>query len=331
MYTSFDSYTFLKVLSLLKSHHPEFVSGEKISKLLKISRVSVWKSITKIQSLGYKIKRNQKLGYKLTDFTDYLLPWEVKNGLRTTLIGKKVYYFDKIDSTQNFALKLASDPLESGSVVIARKQSHGRGRRRRKWISPHGGIWLSVVFHPEFEISNATIFPMAASLALATAIEKVLKLKPKLKWPNDIILNRKKAAGMLVDVSVESGSIEHLVLGVGINFKINSSELEKSLKHTENFYGVTSLIKKNNEMKPVELVQSFLQELEKIYQSLIQGDVKNLTRKWSERSETLGKRVTISVNKKKTTGKAMKIDSDGALVISDKGKMKRILVGDVIT
>lgn len=331
MYTSFSSYTFVKVLSHLKSHRSKYLSGQKISDALNMSRVTVWKCISKIRSLGYKVEANQKLGYKLTELTDHLLPWETKRGLETKLIGKRIYYFENIDSTQNYASKLASDPKEDGTLVIARTQSHGRGRQKREWISPKGGIWLSIILHPKFEVSKATIFPIASSLALAVAIEKVLKLKPKLKWPNDVVLNDKKVAGMLVDVSVEAGSVENLILGVGINFKINPFNLEKSLKHTENFYGVATLIKKNDAIKPVKLVQAFLCELENMCQLLADGKSRNLIRRWTKRSTTIGKRVVVSANRKKMSGKAIRINSDGALVISNKRKSHRILVGDLIS
>ncbi|GFN40219.1 MAG: biotin-protein ligase/biotin operon repressor [Marine Group I thaumarchaeote] len=329
VYTSVDSYTFVKVLSLLKSSHSKYLSGQKISNTLRISRVAVWKSISKIRRLGYKVQAHQKLGYKLIKSTDYLVPWEIKDGIKTKLIGKRFYYFDTIDSTQNYAVEISSNKKENGSVVIARTQSHGRGRLKRKWSSPKGGIWLSVIFHPEFEISNATLFPIVSSLALCIAIEKVLKLKPKLKWPNDVTLNNKKVAGMLVDVSVESNSIEHMILGVGINFKIDVSKLEKTLKNTGNFYGIGSLTKLGTNIKPLELVQAFLFELENAYQLLTKGNHQSLIKQWTRRSSTIGKSITVHSGRTKIAGKAIRVDYDGALVISAKGKKHRILVGDV--
>jgi len=103
MYTSFDNTGILRVLSYLKSHNSEFLSGQDLSDVLKISRVAVWKHVKKIRSLGYKVESKHHLGYKLTDSTDLLLPWEVTQNLDTKLLGKRVFYFDTIDSTQNFA------------------------------------------------------------------------------------------------------------------------------------------------------------------------------------------------------------------------------------
>jgi len=219
IYSSFDNVSMIKILSLLKSHKSEYLSGQDLSDVLKISRVAIWKHIKKIRSLGYKIESRQQSGYKLIDMPDLLLPWEITENLKTKFIGKRAYYFDSIDSTQDFALKIASQDNENGTVIISKKQTGGKGRMKRKWFSPVGGIWMSVIIHPDFDISNITLVPIATSLALCMAIEKTIKIRPKLKWPNDITIKGKKVAGILVDTSIESNKIESLILGVGINFK----------------------------------------------------------------------------------------------------------------
>ncbi len=134
---------------------------------------------------------------------------------------------------------------------------------------------------------------------------------------------------MLVDVSVESNSIEHMILGVGINFKIDSPKLEKTLKNTGNFYGIGSLTKLGTDTKPFELVQAFLFELENAYQLLTKGKHQSLIKQWTRRSSTIGKGITVHSGRTKITGKAIRVDYDGALVIFSKGKKHRILVGDV--
>ena len=330
MYTSYDNGSLVKIVTLLKSHKSNYLSGEDISESLKFSRAAVWKHIKKLQSLGYKINSRPKIGYKLIKATNLLLPWEISDGLETKLLGERIYYFDTIDSTQNFAIELGSKPQENGSLVVAHKQTHGRGRLNRKWFSPSGGIWFSVILHPEFEISAATLFPMVSSLALAIAIEKVLKIKPRLKWPNDLTLNGKKIAGMLVDASVESGKIDYLVVGVGINFKINPHEVEKAIKGTENYYGVATLVKKNDKTPPVKLIRAFLYELEKLYEMVLRGNSEYLIKEWTKRSSSIGKTVTVLSPAGMIRGKAIRVDKDGALVVSSKGKSQRMLVGDVI-
>ena len=202
MYSSFKKTDLSALLLLLKSHQDEYLSGQDLSDVLKISRVAVWKDIKKIRSLGYKIESKQHLGYKLTDFTDQLVPWEITDNLKTKLLGKRVYYFETIDSTQAFAIKIAANKIENGTVVISKRQSKGRGRLKRKWESPNGGVWMSIIIHPKFDIKHIVLMPIATSLALCLAIEKILKIKPELKWPNDLTVHGKKVAGILLDLSL---------------------------------------------------------------------------------------------------------------------------------
>ena len=327
MYTSFDNIGILKVLSYLKSHNSEFLSGQDLSDVLKISRVAVWKHVKKIRALGYKVESKHHLGYKLTDSTDLLLPWEITQNLDTKLLGKRVFYFDTIDSTQNFATKIASNNTENGTIVISKHQTDGKGRMKRKWESPTGGIWMSIIVQPEFNISYITLMPIATSLALCIAMEKTLKIKPKLKWPNDVLLKGKKVAGILLDTSIQSNKIESLVLGIGINFKISAHKLEKNIKKTPNFYGVNTLVKKNE--KPLTLVKQFLYELENIFQLINSGNNKKIITEWTIRSSTIGKNISVTTNDGKITGNAIKLDNDGALIISKGQKNKKLLVGDV--
>ena len=243
MLTSFDNLSFLKILSFLKAHGSEFLSGQDMSEVLKISRVAVWKDIKKIRSLGYKVESKQNIGYRLIDSSKLPLPWEIKENLNTRFLGNRIYYFNTIDTTQNFAMKIASKKNEDGSVVISKKQTGGRGRMKRKWRSPVGGIWMSVIIHPEFDVTHAT------------------------------------------------------------------------------------LVKKNENMSP--LIKQFLYELEKVLALINSSQIKKIRNEWTKRSSTIGRNVSIITNEGRVNGKAIKIDNDGGLIISNGKKTKKVLVGDV--
>ena len=329
-FNSFDNPGLVKVLKFLQTHNTEYLSGQDLSDVLRISRVAIWKHIKKIQELGYTVESKQKLGYKLTSNSDLLLPWEITSGLKTKMIGQHAYYFDSVDSTQNQALKMTEESIKDGTAIIAEKQTGGKGRSGRKWISPKGGIWLSLILYPKFDITVTTLFPIASALALSKAIEKTFKISPELKWPNDITLKGKKLAGMLVDVSLESNKIEKLILGVGINFEVNVKQIEKTLKQTPNFYGVASLADQKNNISKIQLTQTFFSELEKIYESLNKKEIKKIILEWTKRSSTIGKTVEIDTINGKIKGKAIKIDDDGALVVSNNNKIDRIIAGDII-
>ena len=326
MYTTFDETNLDKIVTLLKSHQSKFLSGEKISQILQLSRAAVWKNIKILQSLGYKIESKPKTGYKLHSRSNLLLPWEISDGLQTDIIGRKIYYFDTIDSTQNFALRLSEWPHENGSVIIAKKQTRGRGRLNRKWVSPSGGIWLSVLLKPNFDSSHTSLFPMATSLALSIAIKKILKIDTQLKWPNDLTINDKKVAGILIDASIESNKIEYLIIGVGINFQVKPSAITRQIKNQN--YGVATLVEKENNSQ-VKLVQQFLLELEHVYNQIMSGHVSNIQQKWIKRSSTIGKNITATTTTEVLRGKATGIDKTGALLLSKDGKIQKLLAADI--
>ena len=140
----------------------------------------------------------------------------------------------------------------------------------------------------------------------------------------------KKIAGMLVDVSLESNRIENLVLGVGINFDVNVKQIEKTLKGSPNFYGVASLSDQKKKVRPIQLVQTFLVELEKICDLLNTKQTKEIISEWTKRSSTIGKNVELDTRDGKIKGKAIKIDEDGALIVLDNGKRSRVIAGDII-
>ncbi len=330
MYTSFDDTPLDKIVTLLKSHQKEFLSGQQISTTLDLSRTAVWKCIKKLKSLGYKIESKKNTGYKLVTKTDLLLPWEITNGLKTEIIGNKIYYFDTIDSTQNFATELAKKPHENGSIVIAKTQTAGRGRLDRKWESPKGGIWLSVLLRPDFDISHVSLFSLATSLALAIAIEKTFKMKPKLKWPNDVTINNKKVAGILIDASIETNKIDYLIAGIGINFRIDPKQIEKKITDKGTRHGITTLIKKDQISDPVNFIQEFLYQLEAYHKKMMTGDIKEIRKGWIKRSSTIGKNVKVITSTSTISGKALSIDENGSLLISTKNKIQRIMAGDII-
>ena len=329
-YTSFDNIGLVKVLSFFQTHDSEYLSGEDLSDVLKISRVAVWKHIKKIQSLGYKIESKQKLGYRLISETEKLLPWEITKDLKTKTVGKRVYYFEEIDSTQNFAEQIALDEKENGTIVIAEKQTAGKGRLDRKWTSPKGGIWFSLIIHPKFDVSTSTLVPIAGAVALAKAIKNTLNIDVSVKWPNDITLNGKKVAGMLVDASFQANNIDYLILGIGINFDIDTKKIEKRLSKSANFYGVNSLRKKDDNTPPKILLREFLVQFEKILMQLNKGEKAKIVKEWTKKADKIGKKISINTSDGKISGVAQGIDNDGALKLKTSKGIKKIFVGDVV-
>ena len=222
----------------------------------------------------------------------------------------------------------SSDLDEFGSVVIAQTQILGKGRQGRKWISPKGGIWMSIILRPNFDVYKITIIPFAVAVALHNAIHKTLKIESKLKWPNDLTLSGKKIAGIIIDASIESTKIESVVVGIGINFCVNSKQIERQIKKDGNYYGVNTLTTNKN-LKSAPLVRQFLVELELIMSELEQNKIQSIVKKWTQNSSTLGKTVTVLDGDTKISGKVSGLDKDGSLLILQGSKLIRITSGDI--
>ena len=138
------------ILKTLYNNFDQFVSGQALSKKLKLTRTSIWKHINTLVEEGYKIERKTKSGYRLYSLPDLIIPFEIEENSDTTYIGKKVFYYDKSTSTNEMAADLAKKNAPSGTVVISEVQTSGKGRQGREWISPQGGLWVSIILRPEF-------------------------------------------------------------------------------------------------------------------------------------------------------------------------------------
>src|SRR5919199_5203467 len=203
------------VLSLLRLQKG-YVSGKTLAKEIGISTSGITKRIKILRRFGYNIESRHRMGYRIADETNLPLPWELRNVLDTLFVGKdKIIYRLTTHSTQNLAISFAEEnPSSDGIVVIAGQQKSGRGRQNRKWLSPKGGIWLSVVLRPRISISKITLLSFAAALAVCDAIKKTTELDAKLRWPNDVTISGKKVAGILIDMSMEAERINYAVVGI---------------------------------------------------------------------------------------------------------------------
>ena len=256
---------------LLKSHNYKYLSSQNISNSLCIHKTAIWRHVRTLRRLGYQIQTKPRIGYKLTKTTNKLLPWEILSGggydssteLKTKYVGQYIHHFNKLDSTQKYAQRLAARPnYKHGSVVIAEQQLHGRGRLKRQWESPLGGIWLSIILGHNLDVSMLPFVPIAMGLAVSTAIEKSTKIQTRLKWPNDIIIDSKKVAGIIADASIQSNSVQNVVLGIGINFDVDTKHIQQTLLKTNlpPRYKITSIVSHNSNANKIRLVQTLFTE-----------------------------------------------------------------------
>ncbi|MCK4463770.1 MAG: biotin--[acetyl-CoA-carboxylase] ligase [Candidatus Omnitrophica bacterium] len=311
-----------KILDLFRKHRNEYLSGEEISRKLKVSRAAVWKHIEKLREIGYDIEAMPHLGYKLKSVPDKMIPDEIKYGLNTRIFGKKIYSFELTDSTNKIAYDLAEKGADEGAVVLAEQQKKGKGRLGRIWISPPGGIYMSCIIRPDIRPNEIQEFTLVTALSVADSIMSLTGLEARIKWPNDILINRKKVCGILTEMKAESDRIDFIILGIGINANTNEKILPQR---------ATSLkAELKGRISRVELVRSILFNLEKEYGIFKEKGFKGVRDEIKNLSATLGKRVKVTSYNKIYEGEAMDIDEEGALILRlDTGLMQRILSGDV--
>ncbi len=257
--------------------------------------------------------------------SDVLNSDSIKEGLHTRILGKEVYCFRETDSTQTVAQALANRGVGEGTVVLAEGQARGKGRMGRSWFSPPGeGIWASLILRPPISPSQAGRVSLTAALAVAEAIRTIAGLPALIKWPNDILINDKKAGGILLEISAEMDRVKFIILGIGIN--VNQDKFPGELKGK-----ATSLKKeKGKEISRLSLLQEVLRRFDNYYFSLKGGSFEGITDRWRKLSATLERQIRVSCQGEIMEGLATAIDSDGALLLRlDSGFVKRLVGGEV--
>lgn len=311
-------------LSLLRSESG-YISGQALAKKAGISRSAVWKQIRALRRYGYTVESRHGLGYRLVDQTDLPVPWELARILHTSFIGRQVVFRHSADSTQNLALSLASKPDSHGTVVIAEQQKSGRGRQKRKWLSPKGGVWLSVILKPDIPTAKITLLPFVAALAVCDAI-KTTHLDARLKWPNDVMISGKKVAGILLDISAEADQVNHAVIGIGINANVDAYTISARLDGIK----ITSI---SGELgyatSRLNLTKALLENLEHYYLEMEQRGISAVLQKWKKNSDMMGRRVTVTQNNKTIQGVAADVNDDGSLLLHTNDGDINIVSGDI--
>lgn len=247
---------------------------------------------------------------------------KIKESLETEIIGKKIYHYDQVNSTNKIASKLAKYGANEGTIVIAEKQSSGKGRRGREWYSSEKGLWFSLILKPEIEIAETHFLTINASLAIYYAL-KERGIKAEIKWPNDILYENRKVCGILSEMNSSSEKLNYVITGIGINVNQENFPVEIEDKATSLFKILGSKVDKLN------LLKDILFYFENFYFRFLNGDKEKLLEKWKRKISLLGKNVVVQSDGKKYTGKAVDIAKDGRLILlTDKSELKKFWAAD---
>ncbi|UCD82979.1 MAG: biotin--[acetyl-CoA-carboxylase] ligase [Desulfobacterales bacterium] len=295
---------------MLRSQN-DVVSGEALSSALGISRVSIWKHIHKLQELGYDILSTSG-GYRLLSSPDILFPWEYDGETCNIL------YYPEVTSTMDTAKDLARKNCPDFTVVIAGRQTQGRGRLKRRWLSDDGGLYFTMVLRPQIPVQLSFKVNFLASLTLAKVIRQMYQIDAMVKWPNDILVNERKISGMLSELEAEADRVFFISIGLGINVNNDPSGAQPGASSLEKIVG--------REVSRKDLLARFLQEFGDRMRS---ADFENVIAEWKKYTVTLGRRVRIVTQREESHGLAKDVDENGALILElADGSQKKVVYGD---
>lgn len=310
------------IIQMLIDSDSEYVSGQNISDKLGITRAAVWKRISKLKELGFEIESVTKKGYKLLSYPDILNKELIEIGMKSDFIGHSVEVLESVDSTNDYAKKKAKE-LVDGSVIISLEQVKGKGRRGRSFHSGKGdGIYLSIILKPGFEPAKAPFITSIAGAALVNTFNK-FNIQTKIKWPNDVLINGKKVAGILTEMSADMEFIEYIVLGVGIN--VSGLEFPNELKNI-----ATSLKLEGYDVKKLSIIWQFIYEFELLYNLYLNENTSEVVNILRNNSSVLGKQINVHYMNEIESAIAVDINNQGALIIkTQEGEVKELSSGEI--
>lgn len=313
-----------RILALLRRE--PVVSGEALSSALGISRAAIWKHVEALRAEGYRITSHRARGYALAGAPDRLLPAEIERHLATGRFGRRLACFETIDSTNVHAAELARADAPEGTLVLAERQTAGRGRLGRSWVSPaRVNLYASFVLRPALAPVDAPQLALAAAVAVAHALVGLPldRTRVAIKWPNDCLLDGKKVAGILTEMDAEVDRIRSVVLGIGIN--LNARAFPPDLQST----ATSVLLATGQRVDRPRFTAELCGALEAVYDRVVREGFAAIAPEWESFSCLTGRQVTVDCSGRRTSGTVRGIDGTGRLVLDGTGGEERIVAGDV--
>jgi BirA family biotin operon repressor/biotin-[acetyl-CoA-carboxylase] ligase len=253
-------------------------------------------------------------------------PSKVTKHLQTEILGHPILYFLELTSTNDVAKELALRGAKEGTVVLAETQISGRGRLERKWISPEGGLWFSIVLRPTISSRDAPKLTLMASVAVARTINKLSAVGAEIKWPNDVLINQKKVCGILTEAELKDETLDFVVIGIGINADFDLNALPRYIKD----YSTTLREESGEEIDRETLLCTLLEKTESYYALFKERKFYAILKEWRSLTSFLGSYVKIVSGEEKIEGMALNIDEDGALMLRQSDKtLRKVTVGDL--
>ena len=315
------------ILSLFYNASNGFVSGAQISAELGISRTAVWKHIRSLRLSGFKIDAIPSRGYRLLQTPDILIPETIQADLNCHVIGSQVRCFDVIDSTNSQACSMADLGAAEGLVVVADRQTAGKGRLGRLWVSPGSvNLYTSILLRPRILPMEAPKLTFLSAVAVCRAIALSTKLRATVKWPNDVLLGGKKVAGLLNEMSSETDQVNYVVLGIGVNLNMAANQFPDDLRSPATSLALTL----GREVSRLDFARALIKEIDHLYQIFQEQGDEPILKAWTEQCDMIGQAIKVDCNQQQIEGIMQGLSEDGALLIRmPTGQVETVYAGDV--
>lgn len=314
------------LLTLLAENGTIVISGARIAREIGVSRSTVFRWVTRLRELGVKVKGRAASGYFLEQVPDILTPDMLRQRLRGSLFGKRIYHFFKTDSTNQVALELGHAGEPEGAVIIAEEQTAGRGRAGHSWHSERAaGIYATILLRPRLAPVQAPLLTMMAGLSARAAVQAATGLTVDLKWPNDLMISGKKLGGILTEMHAEPSQVRFVIVGIGVN--VNQQKFPAELAGAS-----TSLRMETGKVQSrLEVLVQFLRQFESDYKELLsEGSAGVVKRFEAASSYARGKRVRVTNGRESFTGVTAGLEETGVLRVKrDDGEITLVIAGDV--
>ena len=328
MYTRNPELLADKVLEKMRAHPGQTTDPLKLAKIFKVTREHIIGAVGLLRCWGYTIRADRNGHYAFVSAPDNFLSTEISYRLNTRLIGKKIYAYQSVQSTNAIASQLASAGVPEGTLVIAEHQTRGRGRLGREWYSPNKvGLYCSIILYPKIHPTLAPGISLLTAAALADTIASYDDIDVKIKWPNDILISGLKVAGILTELSAEIDRVEYVVVGVGVNVNQKRADFPDHLKDTATSIRIGA---KENILR-VEFLQKFLRNFEKEYAAFKKSGLLETRKKILKYSYLQDKEIKLKIGRKVISGIVIDIDRTGQLVIDTRDGIMAFNAGEVST
>ncbi|SFA74197.1 BirA family transcriptional regulator, biotin operon repressor / biotin-[acetyl-CoA-carboxylase] ligase [Lentibacillus halodurans] len=316
-----------RLIELLESSNHEYVSGQFLSDKLHISRSAIWKHMKELEKDGYIIEGISRKGYRIVQSPDKVSGNTVHWGLKTNWLGKNIIHKTTAASTQQIAHQAARENAEHGTVIIADEQTEGKGRMERRWhSSKHKGIWMSIILRPSIPPAFAPQLTLLTATVLADVIAEQTTADPKIKWPNDLLINDKKAAGILTEMQAEQDQIQYIVAGIGMNV----NQTDDDFPDTINDKATSIKLETGHDQQIVQLIQQILLYFERSYDMFVQNGFPNIKNKWESYGYRMGESIKIRINHNELKATCTGVAEDGALLVqTDREGTQKIYSGEI--